>query len=104
MRDCVEDLFLPNGEVLGGGFLTIRRAMDELPMVPGDLIAHVFAKLQAEGRYHICELPSAEGRETFEARRFIKKGPPKSRKWLFLAIFFGMSALSLLLWFLFLSR
>ena len=104
VRDCVEGLFLPNGEVVGGGFLTVRRVMDELPMLPGDFIAHVFEKLQAEGKYTIGELPSAEGRETFEARRYIKKGPPRSCKWLFLAIFLGMLTLCLLLWFLFLLR
>ena len=104
VRDCVEGLFLPNGEVVGGGFLTVRRVMDELPMVPGDLIGQVFGKMQAEGKYNIGELPSAEGRETVEARRYIKRGPPKSRKWFSLAIFFGMLVLGLLLWFLFLSR
>ena len=104
VRDCVEGLFLPNGEVVGGGFLTVRRVMDELPMLPGDFIAHVFEKLQAEGKYTIGELPSAEGRETFEARRYIKKGPPRSCKWLSIAIFLGMLTLSLLLWFLFLLR
>ena len=60
--------------------------------------------VQAEGKYRIGELPSAEGRETFEARRYIKKGPPRSCKWLFLAIFLGMLTLCLLLWFLFLLR
>ena len=104
VRDCVEGLFLPNGEVVGGGFLTVRRVMDELPMLPGDFIAHVFEKLQAEGKYTIGELPSSEGRETFEARRYIKKGPPRSCKWLSIAIFLGMLTLSLLLWFLFLLR
>ena len=75
-----------------------------LRLFPGDLIGQVFGKMQAEGKYNIGELPSAEGRETVEARRYIKRGPPKSRKWFSLAIFFGMLVLGLFLWFLFLSR
>ncbi len=104
VRDCVESLLLPNGEVVGGGFLTVRRVMDELPMLTRDFIEDVFCKMQSEGSHHIGILPSAEGRETSESRKYIRKGPPRSRRWLFLAVFLGMSALCLTLWFLFFVR
>lgn len=81
VRDCVARLFLPDGDVVGGGFLTIRRVLDELPMLSCDFIERVFEKMQAEGTHHMGKLPRAEGRETPESRTYIQKGPPRSRNW-----------------------
>jgi hypothetical protein len=106
VRDCVERLFLPDGSVVGGGYLTARRVMDELPMIPCDFVVEVFGKMQNEGGHRVEKLPRAEGRETPETRICIKLGPPVSafeRRWVVAAVCLAVLAAIAALWF-FLAR
>lgn len=105
VRDCVARLFLPDGSVVGGGFLTARRVMDELPMIPCDFVVEVFGKMQREGSHHVAKLPRAEGRETPETRICIKLGAPetsRARIWAIVAV--AALAAGALLWFLVFAR
>ena len=106
VRDCVERLFLPDGSVVGGGYLTARRVMDELPMIPCDFVVEVFGKMQNECGHRVAKLPRAEGRETPETRICIKLGPPVSafeRRWVVAAVCLAVLAAIAALWF-FLAR
>lgn len=76
VRDCVESLIMPNGEVAGGGFLTVSRVVGELPMLPSKYVAGVFDKMQADGTHRIGKLPCIEGRESLESRTYIERRPP----------------------------
>ena len=76
VRKCVDTLFLPTGDVFGGGFLTVRKVMDKLPMIPFDVVANIFNKMQAEGTHSIGKLPAGDGHESLETRMYIKRHPP----------------------------
>ena len=107
VRDCVTRLFLPDGSVVGGGFLTARRVMDELPMIPCDFVVEVFDKMQREGGHRIEKLPRAEGRETPESRICIKIGPPEpavGRRLAIAAVCLAALVAGLLLWYFVFAR
>ena len=79
VRNTVEGLIMPDGcSVVGGGYLTVRKVMDKLPMIPFDVVANIFNKMQSEGTHSIGKLPRAEGRESPESRMYIEKRPPSS--------------------------
>ena len=83
VRDCVENLFLPNGDVIGGGYLTVRKVMDRLPKIPYKVIVNIFVKMQGEGNYRKDLLPKDAGRELDEQRVYLEKRPPSFlKKWL----------------------
>lgn len=76
VRECVKKLFLPDGTVVGGGYLTISRVRERLPMLPAVVIANIFAKMQAEGTHTLRRLPRAEGRESLDSRLYVENRPP----------------------------
>ena len=78
VRKCVDGLLLPDGHsVVGGGYLTVGRVMEEMPVrLPCDVIANIFNKMQAEGTYCWNNLPKADGRESLESRMYIERRPP----------------------------
>lgn len=107
VRDCVARLFLPDGSVLGGGYLTVRRVMDELPMIPRDFVEEVFGRMQREGGHRVERLPRAVGGETPESRICIKIGPPSpafGRGWAIVAACAVALAAAAALWRLFARR
>ena len=73
VRDCVNRLFLPYGGVCGGGFVTVRRVRDELPMLPFEVVANIFNKMQAEGTHSIGKRKADVDRES---RMYIENRPP----------------------------
>ena len=75
VRDRVKSLFKPDGTVWGGGYLTIRRVREELPMIPPEVVANIFNKMQAEGTHTTRKLPAKEGGD-LEARQCIENRPP----------------------------
>ncbi len=102
VRDCVNSLLLPDGSVMGGGYLTVSKVMDELPMIPCDFVVKVFYKMQQEGRHCVEELPRAEGKETPEERIHIKLGSPEPsivRKFVIPVVCFAVVAIVLIIWF-----
>lgn len=83
VRNCVESLFLPDGSVVDGGFLTVRKVMDRLPKIPYMVIVNIFVKMQGEGNYRKDLLPKEAGRELDEQRVYLEKRPPSFlKKWL----------------------
>lgn len=76
VRECVKSLFMPDGSVVGGGYLTISRVMEKLPMLPAVVVANIFAKMQAEGTHTLLKLPCAEGRESLDSRLYVENRPP----------------------------
>jgi hypothetical protein len=74
VRECVDGLFLGDS-VYGGGYLTVCKAKENLPMqLPGPVIAGIFHKMQAEGTHRLGWLRKADGRTTLETRLYIEKG------------------------------
>ncbi len=83
VRDCVENLFLPDGSVRGGGYLTVRKVMDMLPKIPYMVVVNIFVKMQGGGNYRKDWLPKDSGRELDEQRVYLEKRPPSFlKKWL----------------------
>ena len=76
VRECVKKLFMPDDTVVGGGYLTIGRVREKLPMLPAVVVANIFAKMQGEGACTLLKLPRAEGRESLESRLYIVNRPP----------------------------
>ena len=107
VRACVERSLLHDGSCLGGGLLTIRKVMDELPMIPTDNVLEVFLKMQREGTHRIQkrkdrDMPKAD-------RIYIENKPPSwwasstpvfASKGFLLLVVVGIVALCLLLYYL----
>jgi hypothetical protein len=74
VRDCVKRSLLPDGGCVGGGFLTVRRIMDDLPMIPADVVVEVFRRLQAEGTHRIGS--RSDGDLSDEDRVYVENRPP----------------------------
>ena len=75
VRDCVKRSLLPDGTCVGGGILTVRKVMDELPMLPADVVAGIFNKMQAEGTHRIG---TRKGKDMSGADRIYIEGKPPS--------------------------
>lgn len=76
VRNRVKALFMPDGSVVGGGYLTILRVREELQMIPPEVVANIFNKMQAEGTHTMRKLPPGDGRESLESRQYIENKPP----------------------------
>ena len=76
VRECVKGLFVDDISARGGGYLTIFKVREQLPMIPVVVVANIFNKMQAEGTHTTRKLPSAEGCESLEMRQYIVNRPP----------------------------
>lgn len=76
VRDFVNGQFLPDGKVVGGGYVTVRRVRDTLPMLPVDVVVRIFNKMQAEGTHRIGKIPRSPHLESMESRVYIENKPP----------------------------
>ena len=107
VRACVERSLLHDGSCVGGGLLTIRKIMDELPMIPTDNVLEVFLKMQREGTHRIQK---RKGKDMPKADRiYIENKPPSwwamstpvfASKGFLLLVVIGIVALCLLLYYL----
>ena len=76
VRECVEGLFLDDRRAKGGGYVTIFKVREQLPMIPVVVVANIFNKMQAEGTHTTRKLPLAENQVTLEDRQYIVHRPP----------------------------
>ncbi len=74
VRECVDKLFIGDS-VYGGGYLTVRKVLDHLPVpLPVHVVANIFNKMQAEGSHRLRKLRKEGGQKTLESRLCIEKG------------------------------